>query len=53
MTLKNGTKDSGKHCDVWRKQADGKWKVSPDMFSSDLPVPGASSSTAGDATEKK
>jgi uncharacterized protein (TIGR02246 family) len=53
MTMKDGTKDKGKYCEVWKKQADGKWKVSADMFSSDLPAPGASSSTAGDATQKK
>ena len=39
MTLKDGSKDKGKYCEVWKKQADGKWKVSTDMFSSDLPAP--------------
>src|SRR5215472_17225363 len=53
MTMKDGTKDKGKYCEVWKKQADGKWKVSADMFSSDLPAPGASSSPAGGATQKK
>src|SRR5215468_5878085 len=53
MTMKDGTKDKGKYCEVWKKQADGKWKVSADMFSSDLPVPGASSSAAGGTTQKK
>jgi ketosteroid isomerase-like protein len=47
-TLKDGTKDKGKYCEVWKKQTDGKWKVSADMFSSDLPAPGASSAPAGD-----
>ena len=51
MTLKDGTKDRGKYCEVWKKQADGKWKVSADMFSSDLPAPGAPASTG--ATEKR
>ena len=51
MTLKDGSKDKGKYCEVWRKQADGKWKVSADMFSSDLPAPGAPAATG--ATEKK
>jgi ketosteroid isomerase-like protein len=51
MTLKDGTKDRGKYCEVWKKQADGKWKVSADMFSSDLSAPGAPASTG--ATEKK
>jgi ketosteroid isomerase-like protein len=49
MTMKDGSKDKGKYCEVWKKQADGKWKVSADMFSSDLPVPGA----AGVTTQKK
>jgi len=53
MTMKDGTKDKGKYCEVWKKQADGKWKVSADMFSSDLPAPDASSSPAGGATQKK
>jgi uncharacterized protein (TIGR02246 family) len=30
-------KDRGKYLEVWKKQADGKWKVVADMFSSDLP----------------
>ena len=53
MTMKDGTKDKGKYCEVWKKQADGKWKVSADMFSSDLPVPGAPSSAAEGTTQKK
>ena len=53
MTMKDGSKDKGKYCEVWRKQADGKWKVSADMFSSDLPAPGTSSSSPTGATEKK
>jgi len=53
MTLKDGTKDKGKYCEVWKKQADGKWKVSADMFSSDLPAPGASPSSPAGAAEKK
>ena len=46
MTMKDGTKDRGKYCEVWKKQADGKWKVGVDMFSSDLAAPPA-------ATENK
>jgi ketosteroid isomerase-like protein len=38
MTMKDGTKDTGKYCEVWKKQAAGKWKVETDMFSSDLPA---------------
>jgi ketosteroid isomerase-like protein len=53
MTLKDGSKDKGKYCEVWKKQADGKWKVSADMFSSDLPAPGASPPSPAGATEKK
>lgn len=30
--------DKGKFLEVWKKQADGNWKCSVDMFSSDLPV---------------
>src|SRR5262249_52339872 len=53
MTMKDGTKDRGKYCEVWRKQADGKWKVSADMFSSDLPAPGASSAAGGGSTQRQ
>ena len=33
------TTDHGKYSEVWKKQADGSWKCSVDMWSSDLPVP--------------
>ena len=33
--------DHGKYATVWRKQADGAWKVVVDVFNSDLPVPGS------------
>ncbi len=33
--------DAGKYMEVWRKQSDGAWRVTHDMFNSDLPVPGA------------
>ena len=46
LTMKDGTKDKGKYCEVWKKQADGTWKVVTDMFSSDLPAQAA-------AAEKK
>ncbi len=29
--------DHGKFVEVWKKQADGKWKVEADIFNSDLP----------------
>jgi len=51
MTMKDGSKDKGKYCEVWEKKAGGKWKVGTDMFSSDMPAPGASPSPA--AAEKK
>ena len=53
MTMKDGAKDTGKYCEVWKKQADGKWKVAADMFSSDLPAAPASSSPAPAVPEKK
>ena len=31
--------DRGKYVEVWKKQADGKWKAVADMFNSDLPLP--------------
>jgi len=31
-------KDSGKFLEVWKKQRDGKWKCTADMFNSDLPT---------------
>ena len=33
--------ERGKYATVWRKQADGTWKVVLDIFNSDLPVPGS------------
>jgi uncharacterized protein (TIGR02246 family) len=32
--------DRGKFVEVWKKEADGQWKVVVDMFSSDLPSAG-------------
>lgn len=52
MTMKDGTKDTGKYCEVWKKQADGKWKVVADMFSSDTPATPPSSPVPGAAEEK-
>jgi len=31
--------DSGKYIEVWRKQADGNWKITRDVFNSDVPLP--------------
>jgi uncharacterized protein (TIGR02246 family) len=33
--------DRGKYLTVWKKQADGTWKVAADIFNSDLPAAGA------------
>jgi ketosteroid isomerase-like protein len=33
--------DRGKYVTVWKKQADGTWKVAADIFNSDLPATGA------------
>ncbi len=33
----NPVNDRGKFVEVWKKQADGKWKVVADIFNSDLP----------------
>ena len=40
LTMKDGSKDRGKYCEVWKRQPDGTWKCGIDMFSSDIPVPG-------------
>jgi ketosteroid isomerase-like protein len=34
----NPITDRGKYLEVWKKQADGTWKCSMDMFNSDLPA---------------
>lgn len=31
--------DHGKYVTVWKKQADGSWKVAVDTFNSDVPLP--------------
>jgi ketosteroid isomerase-like protein len=33
----NPVNDHGKFVEVWKKQADGKWKAVADTFNSDLP----------------
>jgi ketosteroid isomerase-like protein len=42
MTIKDESgkmiNDKGKYLEVWKKQGDGSWKCSADMFSSDLPA---------------
>ena len=32
----------GKYIEIWKKDADGTWKIAADMFSSDLPPPSTS-----------
>jgi ketosteroid isomerase-like protein len=39
--------DRGKFLEVWKKQADGKWKCTMDIWNSDLPA------SAPAAPEKK
>jgi ketosteroid isomerase-like protein len=34
-----GMSDTGKIVEIWKKQADGKWKCIVDMYNSDTPVP--------------
>ena len=34
----NPVNDKGKFVEVWKKQADGKWKVVADIFNTDLPL---------------
>jgi ketosteroid isomerase-like protein len=38
-TFANPALDKGKYVDVWKKQADGSWKVVITTFNSDLPGP--------------
>jgi ketosteroid isomerase-like protein len=33
-------RDKGKYVEIWQKQADGVWKVTQDIWNSDLPAPG-------------
>lgn len=37
----NPVVDRGKFVTIWRKQADGSWKVAEDVFNSDLPAAGS------------
>ncbi len=38
LNVKDQT-DHGKFVEVWKKQADGNWKVVADIFNSDMPMP--------------
>ena len=53
LTMKDGTKDRGKYCEVWEKKADGKWKCGTDIWNSDLPATPATSPSAAAPAEKK
>lgn len=39
LAMKDTPEDTGKMVEVWKKQADGKWKCVADIFNSDLPLP--------------
>ena len=45
-TMKDGTKDVGKYCEVWERKADGNWKCGTDIFNSDLAPPPSTSPAA-------
>ncbi len=46
--------DHGKYLTIWRKQADGSWKVLRDIWNSDLPLPAPEKPAApGKKTAKK
>lgn len=51
MTMKDGTKDRGKYCEVWEKKG-GNWKCGTDIFNSDLPATPATSPAPGAADKK-
>ncbi|MGH9385350.1 MAG: DUF4440 domain-containing protein [Vicinamibacterales bacterium] len=42
----NPTSEKGKYVTVWKKQADGRWKVAEDIFNSDAPPPPPSAAHA-------
>ena len=48
LTMKDGTKDRGKYCEIWEKKG-GTWKCGTDIWNSDLPATPA----APGANEKK
>jgi len=45
--------DTGKFVEVWKKQADGKWKTVADIFNSDVPVPAPAQPAAKKHTKSK
>jgi uncharacterized protein (TIGR02246 family) len=52
MTMPDGSThpDNGKYATVWKKQADGSWKVVVDIFNSDVPMPMPQTTAPGDTT---
>jgi uncharacterized protein (TIGR02246 family) len=52
LTLPNQAEqpDSGKYIEIWRKQTDGSWKLSRDIYNSDVTLPPAA--PAKDAAKK-
>jgi ketosteroid isomerase-like protein len=52
LTMKDGSQDHGKYCEVWEKKPNGKWQVATDMFSSDLPATPPASPAPGAADKK-
>ena len=50
MTMPDGTThpDNGKYVTIWKKQADGSWKVVVDIFNSDVPMPMGQMGAPGD-----
>jgi ketosteroid isomerase-like protein len=52
LTMKDGTKDRGKYCEVWEKKG-GTWKCGTDIWNSDLPATPTAPSPAPGAAEKK
>ena len=51
LTMKDGTKDHGKYCEVWEKKG-GTWKCGTDIWNSDLPATSAASPAPGVAEKK-
>lgn len=43
FALPDGTTmdDRGKYIEIWERQADGQWRITRDIFNSDLPAPGS------------
>lgn len=52
MTMPDGSThpDNGKYATIWKKQADGSWKVVVDIFNSDIPMPMPQTTAPEDTT---